>query len=259
MWTNKLQGLQHTAGANNLLVIHTPHERSGSLIHLCDTKHDKQTRSRSASSLPEHFKLNQKCWTNWLLLIVPSSQSSVMFLFSHVLTGTCHLEDPFSCSPVIGSQFSMETLMNTTERKTREHQVMILPFSVATFLLSSHVSVWWVSLCLGTRWRALNGHVFSSLASLGWFWVSERNVKLLSNLAIAIIDDQKDKKDNKTTLYSAWLHELGVLVCRWSQCVQITSGNSSNKQKISASAPDQTFDRWYSYEIWNNLLPSCTS
>lgn len=57
MWTNNLQGLRHTAGANNLLVIHTPHEWSSSLIHLCNTKQDKQTCSRSASTLPEH--LNQ--------------------------------------------------------------------------------------------------------------------------------------------------------------------------------------------------------
>lgn len=69
-----------------------------------------------------------------------ASQSSVMTGFTQELTGTCHLLHPLSSS-------------------------------WCTDILFSQVSVCSASSCLGTRWRALKGQVFSSLASFGWFFL----------------------------------------------------------------------------------------
>lgn len=45
-----------------------------------------------------------------------------------------------------------------------------LPSSTVTQPLCSQISIWCDSSSLGIRCLALKGHVFSSLASFGWFW-----------------------------------------------------------------------------------------
>lgn len=53
-----------------------------------------------------------------------------------------------------------------SETATAQHK----PSSAFSDLLSSQFVMWWDNSCLGIKCLALKGQVFSSPASLGWFW-----------------------------------------------------------------------------------------
>lgn len=110
------------------------------------------------------------------------SQSSSVLGTLYVLTGTCHLR---LCSEP--------------------------PKFISTELLLTQLAIWWAISCFGIRWRALNGQVFNSLASLGWFflhfrrWYGNRQARIwwlgsyghCSNLFGSISSSVENEDQNK--------------------------------------------------------------
>lgn len=103
-----------------------------------------------------------------VLFCSPSSQSSVMFVLTQVLTGGRQVSEPFLSPPAerdsVISQSSQRSAPLITNRAA------VLRSSGSGSLLLGQLSMWALNWCFGSRWRALKGQIFSSLASLGWFY-----------------------------------------------------------------------------------------
>lgn len=89
--------------------VYAPHKWSSIIINLC------KTQTQTTSHVCRGYS---RMWEPW---IIPSSQSSLMFVFTQVVTGTCHLLGWSPAAPVRGG-FSSETDCRDSVRsvKTRK-------------------------------------------------------------------------------------------------------------------------------------------